>query len=328
MCVCVLAHQKIVTKVIEITIVKFFDHERRERMKEEKRFSIVTFSIPIRSFGIDVEHRRETLVLKREVWSFFVRSSKIMRIKLVLFLQENQQILPCLAVEETTSALRVAGTAKVAGYSSSANHLTAAANAPAITRRTNIFNANRIQPSNGNQAYERHLPSIRDAAGPVERQQVQYQQSYDDLQSRSRAKTPVTTASPKSTARPPSASFSSLYNTLAKRSNENFISSTGDFDELNKLGSHQSRRASNDSNKYGITTTNPTPTKAITVLPKHSGDSGVDIRYSASPPDVNQQVRSSNFPTRLRSNIQTETVPIHEPITTTKERTHNGKTIT
>lgn len=229
--------------------------------------------------------------------------------------------MSCLAVEETTSELRVAGTRKVAAYSSSANPITPTINGTPNTRRTNVFTANRIQPSN-EQGYERHLPSIRDAAGVVDRQQ---QQSSDDLQSRSRVKTPITNPSPKSTARPPSASFSSLFNTMAKRSTDNFMSSNGDMDDLTKPAIHQSRRPSNDSNRYGITANQPTM-RTIFVAPKYSGDSGVDSRHSASPPDTNQQVRTANPSTKLRSNVQTETSPLYE--TATKERTHNGKTIT
>ena len=228
-----------------------------------------------------------------------------------------------LAVEETTSELRVAGTRKVAAYSSSANPIIPPVNGATNTRRTNLFTTNRIQPSN-DQVYERHLPTIRDAAGAVDRQQQQ-QQSSDDLQSRSRVKTPITIPSPKNTTRPPSASFSSLFNAMAKRSTDNFMSSNGDMDDLMKPASHQSRRPSNDSNRYGITA-NQTPMRTIFVAPKYSGDSGVDSRFSASPPDTNQQVRTPNPSTKFRSNVQTETIPLHETIT--KERTHNGKTIT
>jgi hypothetical protein len=229
-------------------------------------------------------------------------------------------ILSYLAVEETTSELRVAGTQKVTAYSSSVNPITPVVNGSANARRANLFTTNRVQPSN-EQNYDRHLPSIRDAAGPVDRQQ----QSSDDLQSRSRVKTPLTNPSPKNTTRPPSASFSSLFNNISKRSTDNFMSSNGDMDELIKPPSHQSRRPSNDSNRYGIPT-NQIPMKTIFVAPKYSGDSGVDSRYSASPPDTNQQVRTLNPSTKFRSNVQTETIPLHE--TTTKERTQNGKTIT
>lgn len=229
--------------------------------------------------------------------------------------------MSCLAVEETTSELRVAGTRKIAAFSSSsANPIAPTVNGSANARRTNLFPTNRVQPSN-NDGYDRHLPSIRDASGSVDRQQ----QSSDDLQSRSRVKTPATNPSPKNTARPPSASFSSLFNTMAKRSADNFLSPNGEMEDLTKPVSHQSRRPSNDSNRYGITA-NQTPMKTIYVAPKYSGDSGVDTRYSASPPDTNHQVRTSNPSAKFRSNVQTETNPQHE--TTTKERTHNGNTIT
>jgi len=223
----------------------------------------------------------------------------------------------------------VAGTRKVAGYSSSTNHLTAGSTAPANIRRTNLFNTNRIQPTT-DRIYETHLPSIRDATGAIERQKL----LYDEIHPRSRPKTPLASTSPKNTARPPSASISSLFNTLAKRSTDNFMSSNGELDELHIPHSRLSRRPSNESNKYG-TGPNQTPTKSTLTPLKHSGDSGVDSRYSASPPDMIYQQRVSNLSNRVRStvpNVQLDSPLGHETTTTatttTKERINNGKIIT
>ena len=225
-----------------------------------------------------------------------------------------------LAVAETTSELRVAGTQKFAGHSGSANHINstspaAAAAAPSTARRTTLFTTNRVQPTN-DQYYETHLPSIRDASGPVDRTQP----SSDDVHSRSRPKTPLTTTaaavSPKSTTRPPSASISSLFNTLAKRSTDNFHSSNGEIDEIRTTPqSRQSRRASNESSKYA---TNNTPTKHTYSTHKYSGDSGVESRHSSSPLDANQQYRMAAYSSRIRS----DNSPGQE---TTKDKTISGK---
>jgi hypothetical protein len=197
---------------------------------------------------------------------------------------------------------------------------------PTNIRRTNVFTTNRIQPT-VDRVYETHLPSIRDATGAIERQKL----VYDDVHFRSRLKTPLASTSPKSTGRPPSASISSLFHTLAKRSTDNFMSSNGELDELNVPPSRLSRRPSNESTKYG-TGTNQTPTKTTVTPQKHSLDSGVDIRYSISPPDLIHQQRASTLSTRLRStvpNAQVDTPLGHETTTTTttKERTNNGKII-
>lgn len=237
---------------------------------------------------------------------------------------QSKILFSFIAVAETTSTLRVAGTHKAAGYSSSSNQLTNGSAGPsAATRRSTLFTTNRVQPTTDH-GYGTHLPSIRDAAGTIERQQ----QVYDDAHSRSRPKTPLTiNASPKSTASPPSASISSLFNTLSKRSTENFMSSNGELDDLNIPPSRQSRRASNESGKYGIITTQ-VPAKLTVTPQKHSGDSGFDSRYSASSPDTNQQQRVSGLSNRLRPtapNVQVETQRTHE--TPTNERTNAGKSI-
>ncbi len=228
-----------------------------------------------------------------------------------------------LAVAETTSELRVAGTRKVPGNPSSSNQLPTGSPGPITARRSQLFTANRIQPTTDH-IYETHLPLIRDSTGIVERQQ----QFYDELNYRSRPKTPVTNASPKNTARPPSASISSIFNTLSKRSTENFMNSYGELDELIISPSRESRRPSNESSKYGIGT-NQTPTKQIITPQKNSGDSGVDSRHSASSPDTNQQQRVFGLSNRIRStvpNVHGETSPVYE--TTTKERTNTGKSTT
>jgi hypothetical protein len=232
----------------------------------------------------------------------------------------NNYFLNLLAVTETTSELRVSGTRKAPPYSNSANHLATGATAAPATRRSNIFPTNRIQPTTDH-VYETHLPSIRDVSVSTERQH----QLYDDIQPRSRPKTPITSASPKSTTRPPSASISSIFNTLSKRSTENFMNSNGEIDQLTAPPSRQNRRTSNESNRNGGTSANQTPTKQTLTPQKYSGDSGVDSRYSMSPADINHQQHTS---TKLRSaipNVHNQTPLVHETIT--KERTNNGKSI-
>ena len=95
------------------------------------------------------------------------------------------------------------------------------------------------------------------------------------------------------------------------------MSSNGEIDDLTAPYGRQSRRPSNESNKYG-TNPNHTPTKQTITPQKQSADSGVDSRYSVSPPDN----RPTTFSNRLRSNGQVENSLGHE--TATKERTNTG----
>jgi hypothetical protein len=161
----------------------------------------------------------------------------------------RDRVFSLLAVAETTAELRVSGTRKTPAYSSSANHLTANSIAAPATRRSALFTTNRVHPSIDHN-YATHLPSIRDAAGDVDR----HNQLYDDIHSRPRSKTPLMGISAKSPGRPPSATISSLFNTLAKRSTENFMSSNGELDETIVPSpvppSRRSQRPSNGSTKY------------------------------------------------------------------------------
>lgn len=106
------------------------------------------------------------------------------------------------------------------------------------------------------------------------------------------------------------------------------MSSNGDLDELNAPPSRQSRRPSNESGKYGLTTTNTQTPPKLTITPqKHSGDSGVESRYSSNSPDAyqQQQQRASVLSNRVRPtapNMKVESPLAHE--TPTKERTNAG----
>ncbi|CAF4511658.1 unnamed protein product [Rotaria sp. Silwood1] len=230
------------------------------------------------------------------------------------------------AVAETTAELRTNENQKSPGYSSSANNITNSSKGPSSTiRRTTLFTRNRIQPTT-EYNYGAHLPSIRDAVGPVERQN----HLYDGLQSTPRSKTPITNTSPKSHGRPASASMSSIFNTLSKRSTENFMNSNGEIDELILPSSPQSRRPSHESNKYGIGINQATTIKETIASQKESIDSAADTRNSTSPYDNNQQQQQQQngltLSNRLRSaapNIQVEIPYVSEAVT--KERTSTGQ---
>ncbi len=184
------------------------------------------------------------------------------------------------------------------------------------TRRSNLFNTNRIQPT-VDHIYEKHLPSIGDASGTF----VQQHRLYDDLHSRSRSKNSLTNPSPKSARRSLSASISSIFNTLSKRSTENMMDSNGEINELKITSSRRSRPISNDSSKYGMET-NQTAMKQMTTPQKHSVDNG----NSNNRPDTHRQQRASTLSGRLRfnvPNVQVESPLIHEILT--KDQSNTGK---
>ncbi len=212
----------------------------------------------------------------------------------------------------------MAGTRKTPAYFSSSTHQLSAA--ASTNRRSNVFSTNRIQPSS-NHFYDAHLPSIRDANGHLDRQN----HMHDEFHSRS--KTLLTNTSPKGTARPPSTSISSIFNALAKRSSENFVSTNGDYEEMiNPNPVPPSRRSQRLHKGNG---TNQNPTKQTIVPQKQSGDSGIDIRFSSSSGDTNQQQRTLGISSsRLRTNMPHAHVesPLVEE-TVTKERTNLGKSI-
>ncbi|CAF3809938.1 unnamed protein product [Rotaria socialis] len=222
-------------------------------------------------------------------------------------------------VNETTAELRTGGTQKPSTYSSSANNVTGASRESSAIRRSHLFTNNRVQPapeySNG-----AHLPSIRDVSGSVERQI----QSYDTLYT-PRSKTHLAGGSPKSMSRPASASISSLYNTIAKRSTENFMSYNGEIEELILPFSRQSRRLSHENNKHPLNV-NHTMTKETVIPQKHVVDTGTDTRYPSSPRDNSQQQRGLTSSNRLRSSIPNAQVEIpHINETFTKERPSAGQ---
>ncbi len=188
------------------------------------------------------------------------------------------------------------------------------------TRRSNLFNTNRIQPT-ADHIYEKHLPSIADPSGTF----VQQHRLYDDLHSRSRSKNSLTNPSPKSAQRSLSASISSIFNTLSKRSTENIMGSNGEINELKITSSRRSRPVSNDSSKYGIET-NQTAMKQMITPQKHSVDNGNDTRNSNNRPDTHRQQRASTLSGRLRfnvPNVQVESPLIHEMLT--KDQSNTGK---
>ncbi|CAF2055006.1 unnamed protein product [Rotaria magnacalcarata] len=225
-------------------------------------------------------------------------------------------------VNETTAELRTGGTQKPSTYSSSANNVTGGSRESSAIRRSHLFANNRVQPapeySNG-----AHLPSIRDVSGSVERKT----QSYDTLYT-PRSKTHLVGASPKSMSRPASASISSFYNTIAKRSTENFMSYNSEIEELILPSSRQSRRLSHENNKHTLSV-NQTMTKETVTPHKHTVDTGTDTRHHLSPHDNSQQQQQQRGLTpsnRLRStmpNVQVEIPHINE--TFTKERANAGQ---
>lgn len=219
-----------------------------------------------------------------------------------------------LAVAETTAELCIAGTRKAPSHSpSSTNRLTGTAASNA--RRSHLSSgSNRIQPSS-NHLYETHLPFIRDANGHVDGQNALHSYSYP--------KTPVTNASPNSLGRPPSASMSSIFNALNKRSSENLANAYGDYEEVMNLHPiPPSRRSQRPHKGTGL---NQNTGKQTLLSHKQSGDSGVDIHYSSSSADANQQQRALAMSTRMRTNIpQIHAEPSVVQEAVTRERTNLG----
>jgi hypothetical protein len=178
-----------------------------------------------------------------------------------------------------------------------------------------------MQPSTDH-SYDTHFPSIRDTNGNVDRQN----QFQDEFHSSSRSKTPIKSTSPKSTGRPPSASISSIFNNIAKRSTENFMSTNDEIEAMSFPSPVPPSRRSQRPNKGGGVNQNTTKQ---TISPhKQSGDSGLDIRFSNGSGDTNQHQRALGVSARLRTNAQQvhlESPAIQE--TVTKERTTPGKSI-
>jgi len=120
--------------------------------------------------------------------------------------------------------------------------------------------------------------------------------------------------------------MSSIFNTLAKRSTENFMSTYGDYEETINLNPvPPSRRSQRLHKGNGI---NENTTKQTIVPQKQSGDSGIDIRFSSSSGDINQQQRALGMSARLRTNVPQ--AHVESPLvqdTMTRERTNIGKSI-
>lgn len=219
-----------------------------------------------------------------------------------------------LAVAETTAELCIAGTRKSPIYTPpSSNHLTGTAASNA--RRSHLSSSsNRIQPTS-NYLYETHLPFIRDANGHI--------QGQNPTRSYSRSKTPMIDASPNSLGRPPSGSMSSIFNALAKRSSENFAAAIVDQEEtINLHPVPPSRRSQRPHKGTGL---NQNVVRQLPLSHKPSGDSGIDIHYSTSSADANQQQRALAMSTRMRTNVpQIHAEPSFLQETVTRERTGFG----
>jgi hypothetical protein len=131
--------------------------------------------------------------------------------------------------------------------------------------------------------------------------------------------------SSKSIDRPSSASFSSIFNTYAKRSTENFANIHGGFEDMtNPSAVPPPSRRSQRPNKGNEIDQNTT--KQTIVPQKQSGDSGVDIRFSNSSGDTNQQQRVIGASARVRTYVPQ--VHVESPLmqdTIPKERTSPGK---
>jgi hypothetical protein len=149
----------------------------------------------------------------------------------------------------------------------------------------------------------------------------------DEFHSHSRSKTPSANTTPKSNPYTPSGSISSIFNALARRSTENLMSINGGLDASIDPSPvpPPSRRSRRPSKANEI---NQNITKQSTVPKKQSTDSGIDIRFSTSSGDTNQQHRILGASTRLRTNtpqVYMEPSRIHEAAA--KERTNPGKSI-
>jgi hypothetical protein len=121
--------------------------------------------------------------------------------------------------------------------------------------------------------------------------------------------------------------MSSIYNALARRSTENLISINGGLNESIDPSPipPPSRRSQRPSKANEI---NQNITKQATVPKKQSTDSGIDIRFSSSLGDTNQQHRILGASAQPRTNapqVYMESSRIHE--TAAKERTNPGKSI-
>ena len=197
------------------------------------------------------------------------------------------------AVAETTAELRVSGTRKTARQSSSTHHLTFGSPRGLSSRRSNSHSNTRLQIST-EQLYDTHLPSIRDPGHyTIEREN----QSQDEFRFYSRSKTHLAETSPTSTARPATASFSSIFNAFSKRSTENVARGHAENDETAApVQTSASRRSNRPQN---VTNSNRPLTK------KAQGDDPIDIRLSASSGETSQQQQQQRvigLSNRLRTN--------------------------
>ncbi|CAF1098102.1 unnamed protein product [Adineta ricciae] len=207
---------------------------------------------------------------------------------------------------ETTAELRISGARKTSAHGS-----------PTTPYRSNFFPNNRVQPASTD-PYDTHLPTIRYTKGNVDR----HHPSHDEYHSRGRPKTPLVTASPKSSGCTPSASISSIFNAFGKRSTENLMSPHGEFEEIISASpTPLSRRSQRASKRNGIN-------QNIILSQRQLTDSGVDFRFSSSSGDTNQH--SNSRP--LRTSSKPRVTPAHikmdssrGPELLTRERTNHGQ---
>ncbi|CAF0873678.1 unnamed protein product [Adineta ricciae] len=225
-----------------------------------------------------------------------------------------------LAPNETPSNLRLSNSQKRSSHSPASNHITADSPGSSPARRSSIFITNRIQPT-AEHIYEKHLPPVRDVPSTF----AQQPRVYEDARSRSRSKTPIGTASPKAPQRSLSASISSIFNTLSKRSTENAMGSNGDLNELRITSSRRSRPLSTESGRRGIDTPHVI-TKQINVTPqKQSIDNGIDSRYATHRSETVRQQQTPLHSARVRlnvPNVHVESPLMHEVLT--KEQGSTG----
>ena len=179
--------------------------------------------------------------------------------------------------------------------------------------------SNRIQLSTSH-LYHTYLPSIGDTDDNAERRN----QIHDEVRSHSPLKKPLTNTSPKNSARPLSNSVSSIFNALEKPSTEYFTNTHDNREEIvNPSAVPHSRQSQRVIYGNG---TNQNVAKQVIMSQKQSGDSGVDIRFSSSSGDTNQQQRGFAVLNRFQTKKPQLTLepPCVQEIAT-KERTTPGK---
>lgn len=220
------------------------------------------------------------------------------------------------AVAETQADLRISGTRRVADPTSPLSNNT--------SKRPNHASMNRIYgPTDHIQ--DPYLPSLRDANNPFSDRE---NPSQDEFRFYSRSKAHLADASPRNTLRPTTASFSSIFNSLQRRSKENLQNPIIDIEETIIPSQAQPIRRSKPVQR------NTNLTRSLNnnhVVPyKSMGDIQGDTRFSPSSGDTNQVqqrvigLSSRMKPTGMPKNTPGSTSP-KEGSPLTKERVIHGK---